>query len=202
VTAVLGRVRLTIPGDGSYGPLWIAIRSGVRIPAAPLDSGLEALEPWIELAPRAHPLRRDLAVDWTPPSVEEQGLALMRRGEGGWSFVGSRAGAGNVTGTLGLLESITLVRDTAPPIVRLLPIDASRKPRLRAAVDDGGTGVAWTELVVRLDGHPLISEWDPDAGHVTAEPREPLAPGLHTFSVEALDRAGNRAARSTTFTLR
>ena len=46
---------------------------------------------------------------------------------------------------------------------------------------------------MELDGKPLISEYDPEAGSVTYRPTVDLPSGGHNLLVRLRDRAGNEA---------
>jgi GntR family transcriptional regulator len=54
---------------------------------------------------------------------------------------------------------------------------------------------------MRLDGHPVIAEWDADAGRLLGRLRTPLTPGRHELSVEAADRVGNVTRERAVFTV-
>jgi hypothetical protein len=137
-----------------------------------------------------------------PVGEERRGLALACREEGEWEFLGSDSTEDGVTATTGLLETLAVIRDRAAPRVTLEPPGSGPRPRLRAAVVDAGVGVSWSGLSLRLDGRPVIAEWDPDAGLLLAHLREVLSPGVHTWEVEAVDRVGNRVRESAVFRVR
>lgn len=203
VSADVEGLRLNIPVNAAYGPLWIAVRMEAAATKGENASGLLPVSPSVELSPWAAPLRGDLTAVWAPPAgVPRRGLALMRREDGAWSFVGADSGGAGILGSLGSLETLALVRDRVPPVVRIEGVAPSRHPLLRAAVRDDGVGVTWSDLTMRLDGHPVIAEWDADAGRLLGHLRAPVAPGLHELSVEAVDRVGNVARAQATFTVR
>jgi hypothetical protein len=192
VSAQIEGLRLRVPADAAYGPLWIAVSVVAPATKSGNASGLPTVTPWVELAPWAAPLREDLTASWSlPADISRQGLALMRRGNGAWDFVGADSGGTGIQGRLGSLETLAVVRDRVPPRVRIEDVAPSRRPQLRASIQDDGVGVTWSDLIMRLDGRPVIAEWDPDAGRLLGQLRTSLTPGRHELTVEAADRVGN-----------
>lgn len=77
-----------------------------------------------------------------------------------------------------------LVNETAPPI--------------NLSYADGGSGVALSSLVVKVDG--VTASCAPGAATALCTP-SPLTEGNHTITVSLRDRAGNEATASRSFTL-
>jgi len=96
-----------------------------------------------------------------------------------------------VTADLVDLEDVALFRDVTPPEVVIEVPRPGSHPALAARVTDRGAGVTWRTLSMRLDGEPLLVEWDPDARRLRAHLRRDLPPGDHELEVTARDRVGN-----------
>jgi hypothetical protein len=202
VSAQIEGLRLSIPANAAYGPLWITVSVVAPATKSGDTSGLLSMTPWVELAPWAAPLREDLTASWSlPTDVSRQGLALMRRENGAWDFVSADSGAAGIQGRLGSLETLAVVRDLVPPRVRIEDVAPSRRPQLRASIRDDGVGVTWSDLIMRLDGRPVIAEWDADAGRLLGQLRTSLTPGRHELTVEAADRVGNVTRARAVFTV-
>ena len=131
-------------------------------------------------------------------------------GDGKWIFVGNdldrqrRLVGASVRG----LGPCALLVDVEPPqIGKLSPgpgqVVTQKLFKVVADVTDRGAGIGREQdLVIKLDGTPLIAEYDPEAQTVSGRLRGPLAPGDHTFVVEATDMSGNRATAKAVFTSR
>ena len=195
--------RMQVPPDAVYGSLWITVDEG-DAPArtSKTQPELEPASPEVRLGPGAWPLREEVRVTLTPrPDSSRRGLAVYRWDDG-WSWVGADTSDDGVSGTVGNLETLALLRDDTPPAVTLETPDAGSKPSLVARVADRGAGVTWRGLTMTLDGAPVIAEWNPEAASFTAHLRRGLEPGRHVWKVVAADRVGNRAERSLTVTVR
>ncbi len=197
-------LRLTVPPEAVYGSLWITVRRGTEAPRR--SSELEPVSPDVALGPGAWPLREPVTVSLDPPAgTGRTGLGLYRREGSGWSFVGADTSGPGVAGTVANLETLALFRDTTPPRVTLRTPTARAGWRLVAGVGDAGAGVTWRTLEMRLDGKPVVAEWEPgergpgEGGRFTAHLRARVPSGEHRWTVEAADRVGNRTERSLTF---
>ncbi len=92
--------------------------------------------------------------------------------------------------------TVTGVRDTAPPSITIASPEAKAYAQpgglmLDFSAEDPFSGLA--SLTADLDGAPATSGQAVDLGA--------LAAGTHTLTVTALDRAGNSATKSVTFTV-
>ena len=98
-----------------------------------------------------------------------------------------------------------ILRDTLrPTISELLPESGSTAKSsgltLSAIIKDVGKGVDTDTLVMSLDGKRLDAEYDPDRSKLSYFLTRQLAPGKHTLTIEASDRAGHPAkSRTSTF---
>jgi hypothetical protein len=195
--------RMEVSPEAVYGSLWITVE-GTTGPARSSDVEPELIpaSPEVRLGPWAWPLRDQVRVTLTPDSGgSRRGLAVYRWDDG-WHWVGADTSAAGISGTVGNLETLALLRDDTPPAVTLESPGRGRRPALTARVSDRGAGVTWRGLTMTLDGRTVIAEWNPEAGSFTAHLRRSLGPGEHAWKVEAVDRVGNRTERSLTVTIR
>ena len=132
---------------------------------------------------------------------EKLGL-YQDEGDGQWQFAGNELDLPErmVGAVVRHFSRFALLVDETPPIIgELQPAPGStiriRRPRLSAWVDDKGSGIGREEdVVLELDGRPLISEYDPE-GHTVEYPvEEDLAPGDHRLVVRVRDMSGNQAS--------
>ena len=139
---------------------------------------------------------------------ERIGLYRLSR-DGNWSFVGriSDQMEGAIGAQVRSFSTFALLEDQISPLVwRIRPRDGSRtqerRPVLSAKVRDVGSGIGREEDVIMiLDGHTLISEYDPPVEAVLFRPRESLALGEHLLEVVVRDRAGNESRAQSHFTI-
>ena len=138
-----------------------------------------------------------------------EGLAVYSdNGRGRWGFRGSdqEEGGRYLAATVRSLGSFALMIDETPPVVSGVRPSAGSTvagPRFSARVEDDGSGIGREkDVVLELDGVRLVSEYDPEARRVTAEPDGPLAAGPHTLVITVRDRAANETRREVTFTSR
>ncbi len=147
------------------------------------------------------------SADFSKP--ERLGIYRLTKG-GAWVFVGNRAEPERraVAADVPSFSTYALLLDETPPRVRILRPEsratlAQRRPVLVARIRDSGSGIRREEdILLRLDGKPLIAEYDPDTGEVKAQPRQPLPPGSHKLEVTVTDACGNRARAVRLFTVR
>jgi hypothetical protein len=163
----------------------------------------------VELVPHAFPLRGRIEVTMAlPEGVDPGGVGIYswQGEEDGWSYEGADPVGGALRTGIRNLERLALFRDEVAPRITLLhpagPVTAGRTPRLEARIEEEGSGVSWRTLTLLVDGEPVIAEWDPDMDVLRGHPRGPLPAGRHRLTVRALDRAGNEAEASITFTVR
>jgi hypothetical protein len=105
------------------------------------------------------------------------------------------------------LGQFALVRDqTAPEIVQRAPTGPTKGGAystwaLTARVIDRASGVSGSASGFTVDGTRVPTEWDAEAGLLRWRPLAAPTAGRHEYSVEAVDRAGNRTVRTGTFVI-
>jgi hypothetical protein len=156
----------------------------------------------LRLAPWAAPLRERALVRLDAPGASRRGLAVFRRDDDGWSFLGADTSGSGVAADLVNLEDVALFRDATPPEVEIEIQGDGPRPRLAAHIADGGAGVTWRTMTMDVDGAPVLVEWDPDAQRLRAHLRADLRPGEHTVIVAAADRVGNTTRTERRFLVR
>lgn len=174
-----------------------------------LTSGATAVRAALEALPVQPPLRRAVTVTLPVPSgASRDHVVMMRRdGEGErWEWVESRldSAAGTFTGESARLGQFALVRDGEPPVVVPLAVRAPVRGAystwaLEARVTENVSGIAVRRCALRVDGVPVPVEWDAEHKVLRWRPLVPPAAGRHTAEFEAVDRAGHRTVRRTTF---
>jgi len=199
--------RLVLDGDAPFadGVVWARKVSAPR----GMARGIRVVSGAVVLGPPGLVLARSarLTLPLTAPADTTKVALFARNGRGEWTY------AGRVSDRRGFMGTDTrrggrfvLLEDRARPVVRRLrPRDgrtvSETRPWIRVGLDDRGTGLHWSGLTLELDGEPVVAEWDPEAGELRGRPRAGLAPGRHVARVLAVDRVGNRAERSWSFTV-
>ncbi|HOT96655.1 MAG TPA: hypothetical protein PLN61_02950 [bacterium] len=142
-------------------------------------------------------------------TMHPEQVALYRRAPGGdWQYLGREAGSGGSVGSRSReLGEFALIRDSEPPaITALLPAEGARTtrtPLLQARVHDALSGIGDEEQYeLRLDGRPVIVEYDPEGERLLHPVATPLRPGRHTLELTVSDRCGNRAGKAQSFYVR
>ena len=166
-----------------------------------------------EFGPRRTAFNRRITIQLRyPERVEDpQKLGIYRYdGDGRWSFVGNEIDWEKrvVGASIRSLSRFALLADVEAPVIRRLEpssgtLIATRKPLLRAWIDDRGSGIRREEdIAMELDGRRLISEYDPDARNVKYQTVESLSPGAHRLTVRVRDASGNLASAYADFTVK
>ncbi len=106
-----------------------------------------------------------------------------------------------------LVQYYSLANDSTKPRIAIsTPINGASisdtRPVLRANITDSGSGVDPASIVLELDGavvqlDPITDYFDSGTGVLEFTPTTSLSIGSHTISVDAADRAGNRADTAT-----
>lgn len=204
-----GEARLHLGAGSIYAPFFPQAQRF----SPPAATGLAPTEVGYEFTPEQHSFDQQVEVflRYAPTVATPQKLGLYQeRGEGEWTFVGNELDPAQrlVSGKVRRLLRFALFSDTqAPSITALQPAAGTalkeRQPLLRAQVGDEGSGIGREEdLTLRLDGHRLIGEYDPEAGTLSARPEGPLKPGRHRWEVQVRDQSGNQATARAEFTVR
>lgn len=106
-----------------------------------------------------------------------------------------------------LVQYYSFANDSTKPIVAIsTPVNGASisdtRPTLRANITDSGSGVDPASIVVKIDGtavdlEPITDYFNSSTGVLEFTPTTSLSTGAHTISVDAADRAGNRADTAT-----
>ncbi|MFQ5639156.1 MAG: hypothetical protein ACE5IR_14330 [bacterium] len=103
------------------------------------------------------------------------------------------------------LEKFACFRDEEPPeITRIRPVYQAhlktRTPVISFNVRDRLSGIAGEkDILVRLNGTKLITEYDPERRRVSYKIKEPLAKGRYELTVWIQDRSKNEANKESVF---
>jgi hypothetical protein len=191
--------------------------SGVLVVRTTSLSGLPAGAPGvggaIELQPVSPPLARAVPVSLAPPAgASRDRLGVYRRDRDGdsWDWADaawdSAARAFRVNTTR--LGQFAMIRDTTPPVVRVVPPLPHTKAsgpystwRLAAVARDATSGIVGRLSGFTVDDVKVPTEWDAEEKLLRWRPRTPPAPGTHRYRLEVVDRVGNRAVRIGTFVI-
>jgi hypothetical protein len=125
-----------------------------------------------------------------------------------WSFLNNvlDTEAGTVSARVSHFSTYAILLDELPPVVKDLEPEGvihDDLPTLAAEIRDEGTGIGREEdIEVRLDGNPMIFEFDPEEDRVFVQLKDPLEEGLHRFTVSVKDMCGNLSQASGEFTVR
>ncbi len=116
------------------------------------------------------------------------------------------AETGEIVAKTRALGTFVLLEDASRPrLSRPRPADgavtSNTRPRLLVRVAETGEGLDDEGVRFTIDGERLIPEYDPDAGHIVARPKRPLARGAHRVEVRLADKAGNEATAAWRFTV-
>ena len=145
--------------------------------------------------------------EWTDATWDSSGIFRMKLKSGGpepSTFYTNPRVFRVETSRLG---QFALFRDaTAPEIVQRAPTGPTKGGAystwaLTARVIDRASGVAGSTSGFTVDGTRVPTEWDAEAGLLRWRPLVAPAAGRHEYSVEAVDRAGNRTVRTGTFVI-
>ena len=209
-----GRFQITFPEDAFYADALMEVWAGDPI-VEPVPA-LVALSPVYDTAPEYLLFKGqagiELRIDRLPEGVLPRQVGLYtawgQNGSRGWIHLGGALEGDRLSGQIGGLGTFAALADTACPTVHLLsPSDGarlrSRQPRILFEVTDEHAGFDdERQLILHLDGRPVIARYDPPRDHLIYEPVEPLTVGEHTVELEATDGAGNTTRLTATFTIR
>ena len=124
-----------------------------------------------------------------------------------WRFLDNHRekNALEISGKVKSFGTYALIRDNEPPeIAYLYPINnsrlSSRLPTLKARFYDSLSGVSGEDnMVIRLDGTRLISEYDPEQRILFHRVKKPLSPGKHDLTLYLKDQCGNESKTTHSF---
>lgn len=184
----------------------------IRIKEAPVDPplGMPPVSPAYSFHPMDIPFAGPVKVAiGYPPSTEElQKVGLYGYDDRvGWEYVGRQVDLedGLISAGVSSFETFALLKDPIlPEAWDLKPSNGSRirdrRPTLFAKVKDQGSGIGSEEdVVMRLDGRRLISEYDPEKNTVKYRVKHPLSYGKHVLTVSVRDRAENKTVKRSVF---
>lgn len=130
-----------------------------------------------------------------------------RNFDGRWKFLGNDLDPklGAVCAEVRNFSTYGLFLDTTPPEVKnLRPISGTETtdlhPLLFANLRDVGSGIGREEdIVFRLNGSPVIFEFDPEKGTISARPKKGLKIGEYWLEVKVQDMNGNETMKASHF---
>jgi murein DD-endopeptidase MepM/ murein hydrolase activator NlpD len=200
--------RWSLPREARFEPGAIAQNLRPAPESAPRELAFAGIGGRLE--PEALALRRPVHVVRPLAGVRDSArVGLYRHDPDGWSCLSARPapGAQALEADSRRLGTFALFADTlAPRITALAPArTASPGPYSRWALEarlaEEGSGVDARASAFEVDGARVPSEWDAEERTLRWRPRVPPAPGRHTFTVVAADRAGNTARSPGSFVL-
>jgi len=152
-----------------------------------------------------------------PAAVFASDVAVYRLEDGAWTYAAAPRRLENGPGfPLERPGVYRLLRDTAPPVIATATVETilvaatvrrrhgialPRWPEVRIPVGDHGSGIAWGDIAVELDGSPLVVEPDPPRDRILVELPDETAAGEHRLRVRARDRAGHERTATLVLTL-
>ena len=158
--------------------------------------------------PLKNSIHVNLTLDSDPP--EKAALFITNGNENTnnntkWRFVSSERKGNVFHGDIGSTGCLAVLTDTTPPYV--MPTSPkpgstikSRKPLLRAQVQDKGSGIGGSDSIkMSIDSIPIYGEYDFEAHRVSYILHNNLQPGKHTVKVTVTDRLGNAKTKEWTF---
>ncbi len=79
----------------------------------------------------------------------------------------------------------------------------SRRPLLKAIVEDKGSGIKGSDsIAMSIDGIPIYPEYDFEGNTVKYRVHNPQKSGTHTVTVTVTDQVGNARTRKWNFNIR
>lgn len=187
-----GPVRLEVGKDALFFPYPTEVTEAPN-PGGP---GLEPVSPLYRLANGWRPTKGRSRIKVKRPPGAGRGVGLYMHERGRWWKVGGGDGE-HVTGSIVHLGEFALMRDVHPPELgcpRVEPHPAGW--RVEIPMDDPGSDIS--DFAVKVDGRPVLVEWQRGFRRLVYHPWEPLSPGFHHIEVWAKDRAGRETTRRDT----
>lgn len=193
---------LTVSPESLYRPTPVIVDT---ISVKP-SNGLEILSQGYRVVWGDEPLKGscDIALKLLCDPPEK--AALYSSGNGnGWKFLSDVRDGRVFTGKPGGSGYVAVMVDRLKPYVRASTprpgsTIKSRRPLLRARVQDKGSGIEGSDSIsMSIDGIAIYGEYDYEADWVSYRLHNPLSYGNHTVKVTVTDRMGNSQTRSWKF---
>jgi hypothetical protein len=199
--------RVRVPAGAAFEPAVLLARGDeATLPSGELHGG----GPSLVLEPASLPLRRPVQVGYVcPPSAVPRDVALYRRGEDGWDWIGGSFDQkrGEFSADSRQLGRFALMRDTLAPRVllrrprRIAETEPYSRWALEASVTENGSGVDGRASYFVVDGKRVPTEWDSEQRRLRWRPARRPPKGQHRVEVIAADRAANTRRSLGTFVL-
>ena len=189
------RFRCTIPAGALYEPAWfhIEIRQDVRF-----QHPLYSVYPNDLLL--KHPFKVQIAIPRYPSAMRGAGLYSIGSGP---EYISSDLNRryGILTGKTRSIESVTVLQDTAPPVLySIFPDSGMTLTRddffVQFSFADSLSGISGEACYrIRIDQKDRIVAYDPENNKGTVDNPDPLQTGFHWMDVMLRDHAGNTMHR-------
>ena len=194
------------PVDAVYDSLIVWLNS---LKAKPVNGG-RIVSHLYTLYPTNQPLHDTVRISFKHPTfvtdIGQIGIYIYEKNK--WRWLGNRIDTENnlIHTTSRQLGKFALIKDnTAPTIRNIFPgnggrFRASSVKTLRAIVQDELSGIdSDLDIIITLDGNPLIAEYNAPKNSLKHELAGRLADGQHTLVITVTDRAGNVKTHTSTF---
>ncbi|MBI5866966.1 MAG: M23 family metallopeptidase [candidate division Zixibacteria bacterium] len=152
-----------------------------------------------------------MGIEFEGGSTEARRVALYRyRSESNnWEFVGSEYSSDEqvISGKIECPGSFALLADSTRPSIRdFTPAKSDRirdrQPMIHFVLSDDLAGIGSdTDIVMTIDDHWTVVEYNPETQQAKAQPRNPLTPGDHRLVLTVKDRVGNETKLQRTLTI-
>jgi len=196
------------PVDAVYDSLIVWLNS---FEAEPVNGGQIVSRQYL-LYPTNQPLHDSIRVYFKYPTFSDdmRQIGVYFYEKNTWHWLGNQIEAenDNIYTATRQTGRFALIKDLTPPVIRnVYPgnggrFRASDVKTLRAIVQDELSGVARDlDIIVTLDGYPLIAEYNAPKHTIKHELAGRLAGGQHTLLITATDRAGNVKTYTSSFSI-
>ena len=190
-TATLQDLTIEVDGQSPYGKLFASVR---EVPAEEAPS-LRMLGKQYHIWPQRTPIDEPVRIRFPMPhGAERAGRVHLYRWTGsGWSWENTERRPGQLVISTRRFGTYAAMEDVEPPLVDLVqPTEgsaASRRPVIRAAVADTGSGIG--DVTVSANGMWLLTEYDPEEYRIEWMRDEDLPVGRVSIALRVTDKAGN-----------
>ena len=211
-----GASRLSFPRGSVYETIYPQSEQ-VRVPSAPDDNGAStAFDAAYRFGPAGVTFNHKVSIAIRIPDEiedpEKMAVYVDHSGDGAWAFAGREFEPENEERYVSARvrsfgRQYALRADRRPPeISRMRPAEGATVSanglKLSASIKDEDSGIGLEEdIVMLLNGQRLISIYDPDADLVEFSSDQRQRPGTHELVVSVTDQCGNKATRTSRFTV-